>query len=192
MGKGRFSFDPQFYFDLDTYKPWTFALWGRYKIVDNKKVRMNIGAHPAFAFSEVNVIENGTTKTIIRVNRMVSGEFRGSITLSKKISVGPYYVFVHSMENDLVRNTYYVSFMSWINNIKIVNNFYLHFNPQIYYVRMDKDDVCFAATSLTLSKKDFPVTLSGFMNKKLTTNRPIGGNFLWSMSLTYSFFKKFD
>lgn len=190
-GKGRFSFDPQFYFDLDSYKPWTFVLWGRYKILDNEKFRMNIGAHPAFAFNKIEVAENGTTKNIVRVNRTLSGEFRGSYSLTKNIAVGPYYIYVHSLERDLVRNTHYMSLMGWINNIRIVKDYYIHLNPQVYYVRMDDDNVCFAATSLTLSKKEFPLTISCFINKKLTTNKPVGDDFLWNLSLSYTFHQKF-
>ncbi len=47
IGKGRLSFDPMFRFGLDG-KPWTLIFWFRYKVVDQRRFTLGIGAHPPF------------------------------------------------------------------------------------------------------------------------------------------------
>ena len=73
LGKKRISFEPQFRFALEG-KPWTFIFWWRYKIVDSKKFRMNIGAHPAFAFKTITFPSDTVPQEIIRVQRYLAGE----------------------------------------------------------------------------------------------------------------------
>lgn len=64
-------------------------------------------------------------------------------------------------------------------------------NPQLYYVRMDNDGGFFVAGSVSFAKKDFPFQVSVFANQKLNKNYPaIGDNFLFSLSLSYSFYKE--
>lgn len=124
-GKGRWSFDPQFHFDIETYKSWAFMLWGRYKIIQNKKLRMNVGFHPAFIFDKIQTIENGETKNIIRSNRYLAGEYAASYNITKNISIGPY-SFIRERSN--TRYTLY-SFDEWIHKYYSLQRFLYGYQP---------------------------------------------------------------
>lgn len=190
-GKGRWSFDPQFHFDIDTYKPWVFTIWGRYQIIQDKKFRMNVGLHPAFTFDKIQITENGESKSILRSNRYLAGEYSATYNITNNISIGPYYVYTHALEKDLIRDTHYIALMAGFHNISLYKDYYINIDPQLYYVRMDSDGGFFAAAGLTLAKKKFPFQLSVFANQKLKKNNPvIGDDFMWSLSLSYSFYQQ--
>ena len=67
----------------------------------------------------------------------------------------------------------------------------MRFNPQIYYLRMAKDDGFYINGALTLSKRNFPLTISTLVNKTILTEIPVGEDFLWNVSLTYTFNKEY-
>ncbi|MDH6358899.1 hypothetical protein [Parabacteroides sp. PF5-9] len=189
VGQGRLSFKPQFRFALEG-KPWSFTFWGRYKLLQNEKWRVHIGAHPAVVFQYLKVTENGSSRDIIRGNRYLAGEGGASYSLTKNISVGPYSIYSRAMEKDLVRNTYYLTM--WVNfsNIWLSEQYSMSFNPQIFYVKMDKPHGFYVAAGVTLSKKDFPVSVSGFINHKIKTDILVGSNLLWNVSVSYSFYNE--
>lgn len=132
VGKGRWSFEPQFNFDIETYKPWVFTIWGRYKIMQNKKFRMNVGLHPAFTFDKIQVVENGETKNIIRNGRYLAGEYAATYNITDNISIGPYNVYTHSLEKDLIRDTHDIALMGGFRNISLFRDFYMDITPQVY------------------------------------------------------------
>lgn len=62
IGGERFSFDPQFRFDLAGLKPWSFIFIWRYKLIQTEKFQMKVGAHlPAIAFREESLDSGGET-----------------------------------------------------------------------------------------------------------------------------------
>jgi hypothetical protein len=69
----RLTFEPQFRFALEG-KPWTFILWWRYKLYEGEKFRINIGAHPAFAFRDNTFLVDSVSKDFITVSRYLAGE----------------------------------------------------------------------------------------------------------------------
>ena len=63
LGRGRLSFDPMIRFGLDG-KPWTFVFWWRYKLVQQKRFTMSVGAHPSVVFREVSFTDNTGGETL--------------------------------------------------------------------------------------------------------------------------------
>ena len=88
--KGDPGFEPQFRFGLDG-KPWSFLLWGRYRVVTGEKFRLTVGAHPAFSFRATPASINGAPRDVIEVRRYPSAEVSPTYALSSTLSVGAYY-----------------------------------------------------------------------------------------------------
>jgi hypothetical protein len=190
MGKKRLSFEPQFRFALEG-KPWSFIFWWRYKIVESKKFRMNIGTHPAFAFTTVTFPYDTVPQEIIMVQRYLAGEIVPTYTITKNISVGMYYLTAFGLQDNGVKYTNYLGFRFYFSDIRLSDKFYMRFNPQIYYLKMDENDGYYFNATLTLAKRNFPVTVSSLINQTIQTEIPFGEDFIWNISLTYSFNKDY-
>lgn len=189
VGK-RFSFEPQFRFALEG-KPWTFLFWWRYKLVQTEKIRFNIGAHPALSFKTKTSIVDGVAKENMMVYRYLAGELSPVYLLSKNVSVGTYYLYSRGIEKGITKNTNLIALRSNFSNIKISDQFFMGFYPQIYYLKMDEREGFYFNSSLTLGKKIFPVSLSAMVNKRLKSNISADNDFIWNVSLRYSFNKEY-
>jgi hypothetical protein len=190
VGKKKLSFEPQFRFALEG-KPWSFIFWWRYKIVESKKFRMNIGAHPAFAFTTVTFPYDTVPQEIIMVQRYLAGEIVPTYTITKNISVGMYYLTAFGLQDNGIKYTNYLGFRFYFSDIRLSDKFYMRFNPQIYYLKMDENDGYYFNATLTLAKRNFPVTVSSLINQTIQTEIPFGEDFIWNISLTYSFNKDY-
>ncbi len=189
VGGERLSFDPQFRFSMEG-KPWTFILWWRYKLVENETFHLHIGAHPAFSFNEINVIEDGTEKEITRVSRYLAGELSPTFKFSKKITVTPYYLYAYGINDDVTRHTQYIALQSSFSNLNLSENLRFSLNPQVYYLRMDGLQGVYAASNFSFSVKNFPVSASLMINQKIDSEIA-SDDFIWSASLVYSFGNKY-
>jgi len=185
IGK-RLSFDPQFRFALEG-KPWSFLFWWRYKLITNDKFRLTAGAHPALSFkTQVITTENGT-KEFINVQRYLAGELSPNYFISKDVSIGFYYLFSHCFEKDGTGYTNFLTFNANFSSINLTKQYYLRFNPQIYYLKMDKSEGYYFSSSMTLAKRDFPISVSALINKVIKTEISASKNFVWNASLIYTF-----
>lgn len=185
--KGKWIFDPQFRIDLTNARPWNLMFWWRYKAIENNTWLLQVGAHPAYSFRTRTVIDNGVEKKTSTVDRYVAGEITVRRYLTENISVGTYYLYSKGLEKYITQNTHYLSLTSNFNNIRISDQVFMRISPQIYYLNMDKKGGFYATTVLTLWKKDFPLSLSSLLNKEITSDIPGSHNFLWNVSLIYSF-----
>lgn len=186
---GRFTFEPQFWFGLDG-KPWAFLLWGRYKLVRTEKFKLNIGAHPGFLFGTVPVITNGTPNEMIQTQRFLATEISPNYFLTKKISVGVYYLYSHGLQEDAAKNIHFLTINSNFSHIPLSKKFFIKFNPQLYYLKMDANDGFYFTSSLALAKTNFPFSIQAIVNQAIKSNI-VSNNFVWNMSLIYSFGKHY-
>ncbi|MDX8337795.1 hypothetical protein SLH46_01285 [Draconibacterium sp. IB214405] len=190
LGGEKLSFDPQFRFSMEG-KPWSFILWWRYQFVNNEKFRFKIGAHPAFSFKEIDVIKDGAEMEIIRVRRYLAGELSPTFKFSEKISLTPYWLYAHGVEDDITQHTNYIALQSSFSKLALSDKCNLSLTPQVYYLRMDGLQGVYAASSFTLAKNDFPLSASLMINQKIDSEIA-GDDFIWSASLIYSFNNKYD
>jgi len=185
-GKKKLSFEPQFRFALEG-KPWTFIFWWRYKVLEGEKFTLGTGIHPAFAFKTITFSSDTVPKEIIRVQRYIAGEIVPTFILTKNISIGMYYLPSVALQDDGVKYTNYIALRGYFTNIRLTDNYFLRFNPQVYYLKMDAYDGFYANASITLAKRNFPISVSTLINKTISTNIPVGEDFIWNVSLIYSF-----
>jgi hypothetical protein len=191
-GKGRLSFQPQFWYSMLDYKPWSFIFIWRYKLVQKEKFQLLLGTHaPAINFKSATVVEDGEEKDVIKARRFYPAlEVMPNYQITKDISVGTYYLFGVGIDKEVSNVNHFISFRADFNNIPLPKQFYLRFNPQIYYLRIAEDDGIYAAGSLALAHRKWPFSVSTMMNKALTSQIDVS-DFEWNVGLTYSFGKRF-
>ncbi|MBL0358349.1 MAG: hypothetical protein IPP72_16420 [Chitinophagaceae bacterium] len=190
MGKGKLSFDPELRFALEG-KPWSFLFWWRYQLVKTNKFGLRLGAHPALNFRTQTVALNGVTKDVIITRRYLAGELTPNYYINKNISIGMYYLYSRGIDKDAVRNTHFLTINSNFSNIKLSSNYYMKFAPQVFYLKQDKQDGFFVTVAVTLARKNFPLSLSSIVNKRIESNITGSKNFVWNATLVYSFNKQY-
>lgn len=189
MGK-RFTFDPQFKFSLEG-QPWAVILWWRYKLINSGKFRLGIGAHPALLFNQVTATIDGAPKEILQARRFVVGELVPRYLITDKISVGMYYLYSHGMEKEGLKNTHFLTLNASFSSIRLSEKTFLHITPQVYYLKMDDNDGFYFTSTFTLARKDFPLSVSSVINQTIRSDIPAGKNFVWNITLNYTFDKKY-
>lgn len=190
IGKERLSFEPQLRFALEG-KPWSFLFWWRYKLIESDKLRVSVGAHPAFSFKAYTLSNNGVTKDYMVVRRYLGAELAPTYTVSKNISLGIYWLYSYGVEQELVRNSNFVSFRSNFSNIKLSSQYQMKFAPQIYWLSLDDKNGFYVGSTLSLVKRDFPFSLASTMSKAIHSEILQGRNFLWNIGIVYSFSGKY-
>src|SRR6266498_727558 len=190
MGKGKLSFEPELRFALEG-KPWSFLFWWRYKLVTTDKWKINIGAHPALNFRTIIDSSGGVKKDVIVSRRYLAGELSPNYLLSKNVSVGMYYLYSLGIDKDATRNTHFLTLNANVSNIRLSKQFSIRVTPQLYYLKQDARDGFYVTSAFTLSKRNFPLSMSTIVNKTIQSDILGSKNFVWNATLTYSFNKKY-
>lgn len=185
MAKGKFSFEPEMRFALEG-KPWSFLFWFRYKAIQKERFSLRIGAHPAMNFRTVNVIRNGQAEELIETRRYIAAEIVPSYKISDKVSVGMYYLRGQGFDEG-VKQTNFLVLNSSFTNLFITEKFFLNISPQVYYLTLDNNQGFYAVAFITLGKKDSPLSISSILNKAIDTEIVPEDDFIWNISLNYSF-----
>lgn len=187
VGK-RLTFEPDFRYSLEG-KPWASIYWLRYKLVRKQKFHVGIGAHPSVVFSASQIQENNITKDVIKVQRFLAAEIVPTYTINNHISVGIYYLTSAGSKESTLKRTNFLTLNASLSNLKLHSDYTLAFNPQIYYLKMDKNDGYYYSASATISKGTLPISIQGMFNQPIKSNIKGGQSFVWNMSLIYSFNK---
>jgi hypothetical protein len=190
MGR-KLTFEPQFRFALDG-KPWAMVFWWRYygSISDKFKVTF----HTNYSLSYKNITSytsSGTSQEIIRTTRYLAAAVAPNYQINKYLSAGLYLFYTYGIEKYITRNTWMASLRPSISNIPISRNIAARFNQEVYYLRMDDKNGVYLNTTFLFSKKDFPLSVSALLNKRLKSNILSEYDFLWNVGLIYTFNKKY-
>ena len=189
MGR-RLTFEPQFRFSLEG-KPWAMVFWWRYKVLTSNKFTMDARANYSLAFKTISDTSSGKSQEIIRTTRYLAGALSPNFQVNKYIGVGMYLFYTRGLEKYITQNTYMVSFRPSISNIPITNNIVARLGPEMYYLKMDDKDGVYLNTTFSISKKNSPFSVSALANRTLKTNIPADYDFLWNVSLIYTFNKQY-
>jgi hypothetical protein len=191
MSVGRkLTFEPQFRFSLEG-KPWAMVFWWRYKVLTRNKFTMDVRANYSMAFKTIYDTSSGTSQEIIRTTRYLAGVIVPNFQANKYIGIGMYLFYTRGLEKYITRNTYMVSFRPSFSNIPITKNIVARIGPEIYYLKMDDKDGVYLNTTLLISKKNFPLSISALANRTLKSNIPADYDFLWNVGLIYTFNKQY-
>ncbi|HKC36618.1 MAG TPA: hypothetical protein VKB95_11170 [Chitinophagaceae bacterium] len=190
MGKKKLFFEPQLKFSLKG-KPWSFLFWWRYKLITDKKFSLTIGGHPAINFRTDSFFINGAQRATIVARRYLAGELVPNYFISKNVSVGLYYLYGRGLDHGTIRNDHFLTINANFSHIKLGDKFFARFTPQLYYLNQDGKDGFYFTSSLTLVKRNFPISFQSTTNKIIQTNVPGSQDFLLNFSLIYSFNKTY-
>lgn len=190
MGNKRLSFEPQFRFALEG-RPWSFVFIYRYKAIMRSKFQLTIGGHiPGLNFVTRPIEVNGVVEDMSVARRFLAGEIIPKYTFSNKVSVSIYYLRGHGFQEDGPEDSNFLSLQGSFSKIKVAGKVYVDFNPQLYYLTVDADDGFYVNASATLGIRNFPVTISGIVNKTIQSDIPTK-DFDWNISLVYTLDKNF-
>ncbi len=190
VGNKRLSFEPQFRFSLEG-NPWAFVFWWRYKIVNSDKFQFKVGAHPAIAFFPTLVSINGNSQETLVARRFIATELSPNYFIAKNISIGVYYLHANGFDEGATKNTHFLTINSNFSYIKLIDKYYMTFYPQFYYLRMDDQDGFYVTATVNLARKNFPLSLQSILNQAIETDIPAKNDFVWNVSLIYSFNKEY-
>jgi len=192
VSKNKFSFDPDIRMTLDGRKG-SMVFWFRYKAVEGKRYNLGVGAHPAFNIQARKILDPGTRQVseISQLRRFIAAEINQGYQVSKNLRVGVYYLKGFGLQGDAVKSSHFLTLNSTISNIKLGGGSSLQFTPQVYYLKLDKEDGIFYTHTISISKKDLPFLLQSTINKNIKTNINGGDRFQWNVTLFYSFNRKY-
>jgi hypothetical protein len=189
VGSSRLAFEPQFRFSMEG-KPWSFIFWFRYKAINTKKFRFNVGAHPSVAFRTSNLFDaQGKAVSILGHQQYIATEWIPTYQVSKNVSVGMYYLVSKGVSDGATNWTNFLTLNTTISNIPITRDVSLRIYPQIYVLNMDGKQGYYFTDALTLSHKQWPFTISSIINKRFSSEIP-GDDFVWNIALNYAFNKR--
>jgi hypothetical protein len=186
----RLSFEPQFRFAA-TGKPWAMVFWWRYNAVSTGKFRLDLSTNYSFSYKTITITTQGETQELIRTTRYLVGAAAPEYLLNKYFSIGAYIFYNRGIEKFITRNTLMLSFRPSFSNIPIAKNITARFNPEIYHLSMDDDEGIFFNARLSISKRNFPVSLSALINKPVKSNIPSEYDLLWNVGVSYTFSNRY-
>jgi hypothetical protein len=152
---------------------------------------LDVRANHSLAFKTISDTSNRTSQEMIRTTRYLAGAIVPNFQINKYLGVGMYLFYTRGIEEYITRNTYMVSLRPIISNIPITKNIVGRIGPEIYYLKMDDKDGVYLNTTLLISKKNLPFSISALINRTLKSNIPSEYDFLWNVGLIYAFNKEY-
>lgn len=187
----KLTFEPQFRFALDG-KPWAMVFWWRYYETISNKFKVTYHTNYSLSYKSItSYTSSGTSQDLIRTTRYLVGAIEPNYRINNHIGVGMYLFYNRGLESFITRNTYMFSFRPTFSNIPITKNVVVVIAPEIYSLIMDKNNGVFFNSRFLISRKNFPLAISGLINKPLKSTIPSEYDFLWNVGLSYTFNKKF-
>lgn len=186
----KLTFEPQFRFALDG-KPWAVVFWGRYYGSIGNKFKVTLQSNYSYSFKSINSYTTPEVpQEIIRTTRYLVNAIAPSYQVNRYVSMGMYFTYNRGIEKYITRNTVMVSLRP-VTNIPVTKSVVARITPEIYHLRMDNDNGVFLNASFSITKKNFPLSVSGLINKPLKSDIPSEYDFLWNLGVSYTFNKKY-
>ncbi len=185
FARKRFSVEPDIRFSLEG-RPWTLLFWFRYQAVESGRFSLRVGAHPALNFRTATVLDDGVEKTINSARRFLAAELAPDYQISEKVRLGAYYLTSWGFD-DTSKRINFVTLNSTISDLGLLGRLYMILSPQVFYLAQDELHGFYSTLTTTLALRDFPVSVSALFNKAIDTKILPEDDFIWSLSLVYSF-----
>ena len=190
----KLAFEPQFRFAIEGGKPWAMVFWWRYYGSIGNKFRVILHANHSFAYKTITTIKDtssGSSQEVIRTTRYLVGAISPNYQINKYIGVGMFLFFNWGLEDFITQNTYMVSFRPSISNIPITKNIVAGISPDIYYLKMDDNEGVYLTNRFSISKSNYPISISALITKTLNSSIPSEYDLLWKVELIYTFNRKY-
>jgi hypothetical protein len=188
--KKRFSFDPDIRLVPDLSKG-GLIFWFRYRLIEQKKFSLRIGAHPALTLIKRTITENGSNSEITEMLRFVAMEVVPNYQITPNWSIGAVYLHGSGLQKHGPQNTDVFFLNSSISNIKLGSNGRLHLIPMVYLLLTDGYRGTYFSGTAILSRKNFPFTLQSTVNQTFKATIPDNQDFMWNVMVAYNFSRSF-
>lgn len=90
----------------------------------------------------------------------MTSDLLANYRLTKNISIGPYYMYIYGVDKYAIKNTHFIALRTGFSNIKLTDQFFMGFNPQVYFLKMDKNHGYYFNSTLTIAKRNFPISFA--------------------------------
>lgn len=190
-GIGKTSFEPRFRFGLDG-QPWVFMLWLRHKPFQSDRFSLTLGTHPAFAFKTSTLTIDDVTSETITAQRYLVGDIIPRFKVARNIAIIPYYLYSYGVDENMTKHSHFLQLQVDFFDVLISGQFFFRLVPQIFYLTMDDTDGFYFGSSLSLGRRNFPLSVSAMFNKEISSNIVGSHDFLWNVTLVYSFDRNFS
>ena len=188
--RNRFSFDPDIRLTLDG-KRGGMVFWFRYQAVKGKRFNLQTGAHPAYNLQLRTVTDGASTYNITQARRFIATEIFPSYRLTDKVSVGVYYLKGFGLQKDGPKNSHFLTLNANLSRVPIFKDHLLQFTPQVFYLRLDKEDGFYYTHTIGISSPKHPILVQSTINKEIKTNITGSRDFAWNLTVFYSFNRKY-
>jgi hypothetical protein len=187
LRKKRFSYDPEMAFSIKGI-PWFFNNCFRYRLIEKPRFQFRTALIWGIGNSYPQIVENGRTNSITKAERFFWLELMPRYKISEKIALSSITYSGYNFEPGSVKRINYISLIGNFTKIRLKQNLYYSFFPQLFYLNLDgSTDGFFASGVLGIGHNKVPLFLSMQMNETLTTTISPNPGFKWNISLAYSF-----
>jgi hypothetical protein len=181
VGKKNIYFEPELRWGLDG-KPWSYIFWFRYKYRKSPKFGVNLGAHPSYIIRESTVTINGNLENRYVAQRYFAAEIVPTYYFSRSFALGFQYLHSIGLDSYATQKSDFVAIQPKFPQVNVSKNYYLSFYPQFFYLRLDDKNGTYISESLSLSKNNFPLSISSIFTYKLKSTIP-GDDFVWNVGV---------
>lgn len=107
-GQKRLSFEPEFRYSLEDFKPWSFIFIWRYKLVRKEKFQFSLGTHlPALNFITPRAVIDSMEENIIKARRFFPVfEAIPNYRFGNNFTLGMYAQYGKGLEKEVANDIY--------------------------------------------------------------------------------------
>ena len=107
--------------------------------------------------------------------------------ISKNVSVGIYYLYARCLDKESPANTHFLTLDANLSDIRLSGQYYMKLVPQVFYLKPDQPHGYYLTSSITLVRKDIPLSVSTVINKEIQSNVAGSRDFVCYVNLIYAF-----
>ncbi len=187
IGGDRFTYEPQFRFDLEGMRPWSIIGFWRYKIINRERFMFRVGTQfPALAFMYEEVQSGNITYDKILAQRFLPFDFTLNYDLTPKLSIGLFYLNGNGLEKaEQLTQTNFLSLNVGLHDINITEKLLFNWNAQGFFLDIDGLGGYYTAHTFSIEHSDFPISIASTINKEIESTLDTE-NLTWNVSLLYS------
>ncbi len=183
----RLSFNPEIAFSANG-EPWFISPRFTYLAIDRQKYELRISTLYSMSYSYPELFLNGELhySTLLEHYMLLQSTSTYHLTEKSDISLTTYHGF--GMGTASIKRGNFFVFGTNFKKLRITNTLYYNVLPQLTYIDLDGEtNGLFAAGTVELGFKKWPVVLSTQLSQSLATNIFPQPGFKWNVGLTASF-----
>lgn len=188
--KNKCSFDPDFRLVPDASKG-SLLFWFRYRLVEQKKFSLRVGAHPAFTLVRRNITQNGNTSEITEMLRFAAFEVVPSYQLAPNVGIGAMYLEGHGLQAHGPQLTRVLFLNASLTQLKLTRYLRLGLFPSVFFLHTDGYKGDYLTVTGVLAHQKLPFTLQSTINQTFRSNVPGNQDFMWNVMVAYNFNRVF-